>query len=596
MKYLLIILTFLFSFVAIAALETDRQEQAVYNFYGANSGFENNLKDVTVSSATKTWDGSVKHTGNKSLKCNFDAIGDYCELKLVNNPASAMNMEYGFYYKTPSATIKAEIIDSAGNIVRVISPLPSNTAFSESILDFVAAASTTYKIRWTELATATESINIDTVHMSKNMNIGSVNLANKTYDLKTVCSGATCISGATANTATAIPYKDRDGNWRAVLNIDVQVGSASGGSFSVSGITFKTYDSLAIGNTSTSQSSYYAMAQNATSNIIWGFAGAVTQFSVAGDVSLTGKPTWATDTVSEQVVRAESANQSGSVSWSAGYHYVGITNAAYEKASTATFASDRTYRGSASAPANSNDLAFKVNNLNPGSYKIIFTADNFTSGTGANCIYSIYDGTNYIGTANGYIGTGYMFVNTIIGEVTYTSLQTSREFSIYAKLIGGTGTCTVGTNSSDSIMRMSIEPVYPTANMPQIIGAEADSQMMSKQYALTVTGDNSWSTTRAVGIPYFVYDTSGNKAWRLKFNISGTVTSNSNTTLALLGIVFKTVSGGQAGSLMDAGYTTGGTAQCGSGSNNIAIRAETASTIFVVSGDVELDSKPTFLP
>ena len=44
------------------------------------------------------------------------------------------------------------------------------------------------------------------------------------------------------------------------------------------------------------------------------------------------------------------------------------------------------------------------------------------------------------------------------------------------------------------------------------------------QYNLKVTGTN-WTTTRAVGIPYRVFDEAKNEIWRLKFNISGTLST-----------------------------------------------------------------------
>ena len=117
------------------------------------------------------------------------------------------------------------------------------------------------------------------------------------------------------------------------------------------------------------------------------------------------------------------------------------------------------------------------------------------------------------------------------------------------------------------------------------------ANLQDKQYNLTVTGDNSWSTNKAVGIPYKTKD----GTWRLIFNIEGNFSSTTSLTITLTGVSFATTSGvGQAAACMDAGYNTGGTACCNSGSSSITFRMQTASTTGSTSGDVELNSMPTW--
>ncbi len=111
------------------------------------------------------------------------------------------------------------------------------------------------------------------------------------------------------------------------------------------------------------------------------------------------------------------------------------------------------------------------------------------------------------------------------------------------------------------------------------------------QVNLIVTGDNSWSTLRAVGFPY----KTRNNMWRLVFNIVGTCTTNTNLSLVVSSVTWKATGGvGQAAAYMDAGYGTGGSVQCSSGNGNISIRMQTSSTAAAMAGDLELDSRPAF--
>lgn len=115
-------------------------------------------------------------------------------------------------------------------------------------------------------------------------------------------------------------------------------------------------------------------------------------------------------------------------------------------------------------------------------------------------------------------------------------------------------------------------------------------EFLGKKYDLTVTGTN-WTTLRAVGICWRsgLY---GN--WRLMYNIYGTVSSGvGSLTLTISGIVFPSV-GLQAVAAINStaayscGYTNSGSGQIylGCGANTIAWRT---------SGNIELNSKPTFV-
>lgn len=118
---------------------------------------------------------------------------------------------------------------------------------------------------------------------------------------------------------------------------------------------------------------------------------------------------------------------------------------------------------------------------------------------------------------------------------------------------------------------------------------------MSVQTALTLSGSTPTATlVRAVGIAYS--DTNG--VWRLKFNASWTVASASRAlaSATFTGVTFKNVASllqtfsavSSAGGVATVGY-------CTVNSGTITVEHATATTTaYHVSGDVELESKPTW--
>lgn len=101
--------------------------------------------------------------------------------------------------------------------------------------------------------------------------------------------------------------------------------------------------------------------------------------------------------------------------------------------------------------------------------------------------------------------------------------------------------------------------------------------------------DTNWVTTRGVAIPYQTTD----GAWRMKFNIEGTFSSTSSPSADISGVTFKTgvrqAYSASGGTVVDWGYgfILGGT-------NTISSNMGVAQTSGFFSGDVELDSKPTW--
>jgi hypothetical protein len=117
------------------------------------------------------------------------------------------------------------------------------------------------------------------------------------------------------------------------------------------------------------------------------------------------------------------------------------------------------------------------------------------------------------------------------------------------------------------------------------------------QTALTVTGTPAgYATVRAVGIYY--QDQDGNH--RLKFNISSTNTSATlgGTTFTITGVLFKNISNYlQACSGMTAGnFSPGLQVYAIPNTNTIGVAHASTTTItgYQISGDVELESKPSW--
>lgn len=116
-----------------------------------------------------------------------------------------------------------------------------------------------------------------------------------------------------------------------------------------------------------------------------------------------------------------------------------------------------------------------------------------------------------------------------------------------------------------------------------------------KQIELLVTG-TSWTTKRAKAIIYGTLDNS----WRVKFNITGVLAIAANLIeLHLEGLVFNsTTTSYQACTgwqLTGNVHTSYSYANPGSDSVFIVLDAGGTSNTFTVAGDLELDSKPSFI-
>lgn len=107
---------------------------------------------------------------------------------------------------------------------------------------------------------------------------------------------------------------------------------------------------------------------------------------------------------------------------------------------------------------------------------------------------------------------------------------------------------------------------------------------------LTVTGTN-YVSVRAVGIFY----KTTNGTWRMKFNLTGTMTATNSRALTIAGVVFKnTTEYYQSVSSHSNANTVYNThAYCNPNAGTIQYTFSNNTTVIRSSGDVELDAKPT---
>ncbi len=111
------------------------------------------------------------------------------------------------------------------------------------------------------------------------------------------------------------------------------------------------------------------------------------------------------------------------------------------------------------------------------------------------------------------------------------------------------------------------------------------------QYDLTVTG-SGWTTNRAVGVVYKC----GGGQYRMGFNIKGTVTSATRTsyTIAISNVIFNIAAGLQSVSCIDNNPVAQVVGAYGGTGNITTFHASSTVIYYCFSGDVELESKPSF--
>ena len=161
----------------------------------------------------------------------------------------------------------------------------------------------------------------------------------------------------------------------------------------------------------------------------------------------------------------------------------------------------------------------------------------------------------------------------------------------------------VGTTFPLSVSPNSIN----VTNAASDYSANTKLGLMQYQHGTTYNGGNSptvsggtWTQERGVFVPYQMADGS----WRMRFNITGLGTgSNDALTILIAGVTFKNVTNYfQAVTILDQstqGSTSGRshTGRANPNTGNIVILIESVVSLanrWGISGDIELDSKPTW--
>lgn len=243
--------------------------------------------------------------------------------------------------------------------------------------------------------------------------------------------------------------------------------------------------------------------------------------------------------------------------------------------------------GSTVTPTTTGGMALKIPSVPAGKYRVSYSGTLFANNsTNDECSFRLTDDTNIIGPTQVYTLTGSnrQFVSSFSGIVEYTSAQTNLEWKLQARAISGAGGCNARADSTDYSVTISMEPVSG------VIAASLKGLPMGP-YNLTVTGTN-WTTTRATGVVYQMPDNS----WRMRYNIAGGISPTATSiTLSVTGVTFKnTANYYQSVTCNNTTITGAGYVQ--PGLDDIDCSFSSTSSRALTSGDVELESKPTFVP
>lgn len=211
--------------------------------------------------------------------------------------------------------------------------------------------------------------------------------------------------------------------------------------------------------------------------------------------------------------------------------------------------------------------------------------------------------TGLLKTAVDYAITNSDGYKTIIATVINKTItlpnpvnNAERELTI-KKGVSGNGTTTIAPYGSEKIEGIISNHVLDFYN--EFITLQSDGTdwyIISKhipenQISLSVSGNNSWSTVRAIGT---IYKTN-NGIWRLRFNIVGNSSSVNYMTIILSNIVFKNIAGFEqavaANQRSNTKYAYG--QYCTPNTSNITCHLNITNTSWTFSGDLELNAKPS---
>jgi len=507
MKYLICLLSFLFCFNLIAGFtDADKAQINLNNLY-TNGGAEQGLTGWSeTGGGTLSLEKTVKRSGKNAIKFISSDDGDFLNFPSVTVKKGTNNCESTFYYKTTGTTYKGKVYYGANEVATL--DLPSNTEFQKAPITFVCSdVASAYT---TKVTNETGTIYVDDGEIGEYKGIGSVNQSPKAYDANAGDFTLTSSNSTnfTLNQGLVTFEVTTNNKYFAYINV---VGSYSpqptqtSNTFTFTGMTFKaTSEPQACAGQADAGGSLGTIITQVNSNAstisIYHSSTNIYGYALTCKVELTDLPAWATQTAASQVVRAENANQFGAIEWTnvSGCQFsAGAGNVLGDADCNAA-----TRKLGIAEDGTADQLELKVSNLRPGIYKIT-PYGYFGNGSGGTfSSFDIYDGTTaknvmFIDVA----AASYASSNVGVAYFNYDSLQTTRTFQVRSS--SGTSYC-----YADSAIRtcgISIEPVYPTSNMHQIINS-VYSQFMGQTRvvygviaadgSISKTGSGDWASTK----------------------------------------------------------------------------------------------------
>jgi hypothetical protein len=613
------LLLFLFSINCFAYLtNADKQAIVGVNDFTANGGFEKGQSDWTNSGATFSVQDTTVLDGSYSASWDAAADGNTLTSDLFTIPTklAGNNVVFCFLYKGGDTNIRFRVLDNDSNVLvnDTLSPQTdsylhcqtSGVSSSATGLQFALEADADAAVIYADnfafaLAELVNISNIsqDEIWSGTHGQDCSWATTSATAELATGDATCTFTSGAiNENFATVSSVSDGTGNQAGISYTPSTTGTfevcTTVGSVRQTG-TATSYAYLYIDDSEVFRTMHID-DHGSPLSICQPFEVTSTSTAKQIDIRISTDPTtmyggigWSIkkiSTTSQQAINPSTQMVASGVKITANSsNRISSTGGAYAVADDADIEDDKTHYGSATSTTDASNVGFTMPYLKANTRYFVFANvrmwTQYTSSE-TTCRYKIYDGTNDITEGRFSANSDSADKNsyTIYGTISYDSVQTDKEFSIYFYRESGGGTCYVDMYHTDA--EIGIIPLTEGMNAITL-------ETQWKQYDLTVEASN-WATTRAVGLPY--KDING--VWRLKFNIVGTGTSASTYALSVSGVVFKT------GAFQSVTvYTSTTTSTVGKGyayetSDDLILASSVATTIWRISGDVELDEKPSW--
>jgi hypothetical protein len=204
---------------------------------------------------------------------------------------------------------------------------------------------------------------------------------------------------------------------------------------------------------------------------------------------------------------------------------------------------------------------------------------------------------NLVGTYNSSGAAAGLIGNVIVSPSTSTSLLYfgCADSGATSHLTATNGTAVVGNSTVFSFYAKV--PIQGWSSAPTLLAlptSKDNNKTYDKSLVTVLSGGTGWETSFAKFYPYrTISKTTGLPVWRMAFNVQGTLSVGAtNNTLYFSGVTFaatpnQAVSGNGGGAISVIGAVNPNVSY-------LTVYANTSITNWMVSGDVELASKPTW--